>query len=95
MDFTAPTTLYKATKTIMKASQGAPIPKGTPDMKKATAGMFFGPLAKCDLKGAITNVWKCSFKAVHNKIHPMKPYVMTSRELKLEKDKPMLAGGSA
>ena len=132
LDFTAPTTLYKATKTLMKASQGAPItlsgmglltptspaigkhgytvehpsgdkqhvpmcyiPKGTPDTKKATAGIFFGHLAKCGLKGVITNVWKCSFKPVHNKIHPMKPYVMTSRELKLEKNRPKLVGGGA
>ena len=133
LDFSnAPTTLYKATKTLMKASQGVPItlsgmgvltphspamgkhgytvehplgdkkhvpkvyiPKGTPDTKKATAGNCFGPLAKCGLKGDITNVWKCSFKAVHNKIDPMKPYVMTSRELKLEKNQPMLVGGSA
>ena len=132
LDFTAPTTLYKATKTLMKASQGAPITlsgmglltptspamgkhgytvehpfgdsqhvpmcyvqKGTQaDVKKITAGNFFSPMVKSGLKGVLTNVWKCHFKNVHNKINPVKPYVMTSRDLKLERNKPMLVGNS-
>ena len=132
MDFTAPTTLYKATKTLMKGVQGAPItlagmgllkptspaigkhgyevehpvgerqhvpicyfPKGAAaDAKRATAGNFFSHMVKSGLKGVLTNVWKCHFKNVHNKINPVKPYVMTSRDLKLERNKPMLVGNS-
>ena len=132
MDFTAPTTLYKATKTLMKGVQGAPITlagmglltptspamgkhgytvehpfgdkqhvpmtyiqKGTQASARPTAGNFFWQLARCGLKGLLTNVWKCNFKPVHNKIHPMKPYVMTTRDLKLERNRPMFVGGGA
>ena len=51
-------------------------------------------MSKSGLKGVVTNVWKCNFKNVHNKINPVKPYVMTSRDLKLERNKPMLVGNS-
>ena len=51
MDFTAPTTLYKATKTLMKASQGAPITLAgmgllTPTSPLGTSSMFLWPTFK-------------------------------------------------
>jgi len=62
--------------------------------KKATAGNFFGPLSSPKgLKGAMTIVWKCSYKQVHAKIIPQKPLVMTTRDIKLTKGAPALVGG--
>ena len=69
------------------------VQKGTQASARPTAGIFFWQLARCGLKGLLTNVWKC--KPVHNKIHPMKPYVMTTRDLKLERNRPMFVGGGA
>jgi hypothetical protein len=129
-----PDTLYKATKALMKANQGAAVklagmgtlnpvtegvskhgyevefPKGSEKYvnytfelkaesgaeKKITAGNFFGPLANPQgLMGLLSLCWKCSFKPVHSKVNPVKPFVITNKTLQLVKGEPMLLGGPA
>ena len=129
-----PDTLYKATKALMKANQGAAVklagmgtlqpvtegvskhgyevefPKGSEKYvnytfelkaesgaeKKITAGNFFGPLANPQgLIRLLSLCWKCSFKPVHSKVNPVKPFVITNKTLQLVKGEPMLLGGPA
>ena len=67
-------------------------PKDGEGDNTATAGHVFGPLA-AGLSGAMSTVWRLSYKAVHSKLHPTKPFVMAANELNLENGKPVRVGG--
>ena len=67
-------------------------PKDGDEKKPATAGHFFG-LLSTGLSGAMSIVWRLSYKAVNSKLHPTKPFVMATNELKLEEGKPVHVGG--
>ena len=45
------------------------------------------------LTGPMGLCWKCTFKQVHGKIVPSKPFVITTKNLSLAKGEPMLLGG--
>jgi len=69
------------------------VPKEEQQAGKLSSGNFFKPFVwRQGFTGELATVWKLAHRPVHAKLVLQKPFVMTTKEIKLEKGKPVKVG---